>query len=107
MPGPAGGLTLRAQMPRLDDPKLARALSRYPWLVLVGSFVLITKFRLDGAALHAAIGGLITVVLAMNVPVLLGLLKSRAHAHTKAYKLVAFLFVLRVSALAMVIWMIG
>lgn len=91
----------------IEDPKLARTLARITWVVLVGSFVLITKFRLEGAALSGALAGLITVVLAMNAPVLVGLWKSRDHSRTKAYRLVAFTLVLRVCALAWVIFLVG
>ena len=59
------------------------------------------------AALSGALAGLITVVLAMNTPVLVGLWKSRDHSRTKAYRLVAFTLVLRVCALAWVIFLVG
>jgi hypothetical protein len=88
----------------IEDPKLARTLARLSWMVIVGGFVILTRWRLSGAAEDGALGIVIATVLTMNLPVVVGLQKSLEHTRTRAFRVVALMLILRIAALAWVVW---
>lgn len=91
----------------LGDPLLARRFARMHWLVLVGAFVLLTRFQL-GVDLHRAVLGLVGAALVvLNAPVVVGLRRSRSEAHTRAFRMVALGLGLRVMAAVWVFWLLG
>ena len=88
----------------IEDPKLARTLARLSWMVLVGAFVILTRWRLSPTGQDAALGILVATVLTLNLPIVVGLRKSLEHTHTKAFRAVALMLVLRIAATAWVVW---
>lgn len=88
----------------LDDPKLARRFGRVSWIVLAGSFVLITRFDFGAALERVMLGAMLTAVLLLNAPVFVGLYKCRDQAHTNAYRGIVLAVVLRALATVFVLW---
>jgi hypothetical protein len=88
----------------LDDPHLARRFARVHWLVLVASFVLMTRFELDLGVRRIWVAAMIAVLVLLNAPVAFGLHNSRAEAHTRPFRMVAFALALRVAATMWVVW---
>ena len=91
----------------LDDPRLARRFARLTWVVLVTVFVLLLRLDLGAVAERAIGAALALVVVVLNAPVVVGLHKSRAEAHTTAYRLVALALVARLAATGWVLWMLA
>ncbi|HJL14583.1 MAG TPA: hypothetical protein RMH99_02935 [Sandaracinaceae bacterium LLY-WYZ-13_1] len=91
----------------IDDPKLARQLARFTWLVLVGAGVLLTRFPLAPSWERLALAGVIAAVVVMNAPVAVGLYRSRDEAETAPFRAVALAFGLRVLATAAVVWWVS
>lgn len=99
--------TLRAVSVRkgwLDDPRLARRLSRVSWVVLVTVFVVLTQADLGEAAQRFVLALLLGTVAVLNAPVGVGLWGSRAEAHTPLFRLVAFALMVRIAATLWVVW---
>lgn len=99
--------TLRAVAKKkswLDDPHLARRFARVHWLVLVATFVVMTRFSLELELRRVVVGAMIAVLVLLNAPVAFGLHKSRAEAHTRPFRMVAFALALRVAATVWVAW---
>lgn len=91
----------------MDDPHLARRLARATWLVLVATFVLLTRFEVESSIEPLVLALVVMVVGGLNAPVALGLYKSRREAHTPAFRMVAFALLVRALAAAWVIWILG
>ena len=91
----------------MKDAKLARQLARATWLVLVASFVLMTRWPLAPSHRAIALGALTVGFVVMNLPVVLGLIESRTLADTKAFRAVAIGLALRIAALIAVIAVIA
>ncbi len=90
----------------LDDPVLARRLSRYTWIVLVGGFVTLTRFDFGDTGTHAAIAAMIVLAAVLNAPVVRGLWRSRDESGTRPFRLVAFALTMRLMAVGWVVWMV-
>jgi hypothetical protein len=90
----------------MDDPRLARRLARASWAVLVTAFVVIGSLHLPPMTKHAAIALVIAAMLFMNAPTMLGLWRSRAHARTSAFHLVAVSLLVRALATGWVVWIL-
>jgi hypothetical protein len=90
----------------LDDPRLARRLARFTWVLLVAVFVVLTRFDFGDSVERVALAGLITVVGLLNAPVMVGLWRSRDESRTSAFRLVAFALALRLLATGWVVWMV-
>jgi hypothetical protein len=89
-----------------QDPKLARTLSRLSWGVIVGGFVVLTRFD-AGAQEPWALLGLVLAVGVLNAPVVYGLRVSQRDSHTKAYRAVVVMLLLRLAATAAVVWLVS
>lgn len=87
----------------MDDPKLARQLARGTWIVLVASFVLLTRFPLEPTLENAAVAVLLVVFCVLNAPVAIGLQKTWTQRGLPAWRAIAVAFGFRVMALAAVI----
>ncbi|MBX3270267.1 MAG: hypothetical protein KF729_08395 [Sandaracinaceae bacterium] len=88
-----------------EDPKLARTLGRVSWVVLVGGFVVGTRFRAsDPIAGWALVGALVVAIAIMSFPTALGLYHTRRESHTRAHRLVAFSLLARLAATVWVTW---
>lgn len=90
----------------LRDPKLARTLSRFSWVVLVAAFVLLTRFD-TGEREPLLLLGLAVTVVALNAPVMYGLSISQKEGATKAYRVVALMLIFRLAATAGVVWFVS
>lgn len=91
----------------IRDPKLARTLARVTWFVLVWAFVLLTRFGMGPTARSAALALLLSVVVVLNAPVVVGLYESRAQAGSPAFRAVALMLGLRVVATVAVMWVVS
>ena len=91
----------------MEDPRIARTMARFSWVVLVVGFVLLARNPLEPTLQRAALGGLIAVIAVMNVPVVLGLYGTRAQARSAAYRAVAISLGLRVLATIAVVALVA
>ncbi len=90
----------------LDDPRLARRLSRLTWVVLVTAFVLLVQLDLGATAERLVVAAVLGAVGVLNAPVVVGLWKSRAEAGTPLFRMVAFALVVRLATSAWVAWVL-
>lgn len=89
----------------IDDPKLARQLARFTWVLLVTAAVLLTRFRLEATYERLALASLLVAVVVMNAPVVVGLYRSRAESGTAPFRAVAVALGLRlVATVGVVAW---
>lgn len=88
----------------LDDPRLARRLAPFTWVVLVTAFVLLMRVELGATVERLCLAALIVIVGLLNAPVAIGLWKSRAEARTPQFRLVAFALGARVLATGWIVW---
>ncbi|MCB9594470.1 MAG: hypothetical protein H6719_17185 [Sandaracinaceae bacterium] len=90
-----------------EDPKVARTLGRFTWVVMVAAFVVGTRFpTTDPLQRNIVPGVLVVAVSVMSFPTALGLYKTRSQSSLRAYRLLAVSLAVKILATFWVTWLL-
>ncbi|MCA9610634.1 MAG: hypothetical protein KC619_33795 [Myxococcales bacterium] len=90
-----------------EDGKVARTLGRFSWIVLVGGFVMGTRFAPPDPSLRWIPAVVVAVVVAvMSFPTALGLWHTRADSTSRAWRMIGISLAARILATVWVTWLL-